>query len=570
MEKRLILAIALSFLILFLYQLIFVKPPKTEQAVTQQPEAIEKIEAGKVRPDESMAEAVTEESQQPVLAEEVTAEQEEEIIIETPLYTAVWSNRGGVLKSWKLKNHLKKLPDKKDPEPQLLDLVPDNAGKFGLYPLALKLDDRELMEKANGALYKIKVDRRVLGEDETASLILEYSDGNTIKVRKQFFFNGRDYNFEVKTSLEIAGKETEPVYLWGPGIGTLSPEELKQKFSANRGAAFLSSQDKKVVRIKEKKIALEKEAVRYGGLDWAAYEENYFTALFLLNPLKSSAFVFKTEVNEPQADGKIAALPYFYLGLSEPQEAYLGPKERQRLIAYGHNTKKIIDFGFFGFIAEFLLLASRYFYGLVPNWGVAIIIMTLIVKVLFFPLTYSSTKSMARMQEIQPKIKALQNKYKKAKQDPEQRRKMNEELMKLYKEHGINPAGGCLPLLIQLPVFWGFFRMLVVAVELRHSPFIGWVRDLSIKDPYYIMPILMGITQFISQKMTPSAAEPAQQRIMLLMPFIFTIFFMNFQAGLVLYWLTNNVLQIAQQAIMNRMMARKRETERKNAKRRKK
>ena len=146
---------------------------------------------------------------------------------------------------------------------------------------------------------------------------------------------------------------------------------------------------------------------------------------------------------------------------------------------------------------------------------------------------------------------------------------MNEEMMRIYKEHGINPAGGCLPLLIQLPIFWGFFRMLVVSVELRHSPFILWIRDLSVKDPYYITPILMGISQFISQKMTPSTAEPAQQKMMLLMPFIFTIFFMNFQAGLVLYWLTNNVLQIAQQAIMNRMMARKRERNRENGKRRK-
>ncbi len=199
----------------------------------------------------------------------------------------------------------------------------------------------------------------------------------------------------------------------------------------------------------------------------------------------------------------------------------------------------------------------------------AIIIMTIILKIILFPLTYSSTKSMARMQEIQPKIKALQKKYKKVKQDPEQRRKMNEEMMKIYKEHGINPAGGCLPLLIQLPVFWGFFRMLVVSVELRHSPFILWIRDLSVKDPYYVTPILMGITQFISQKMTPSTAEPAQQKMMLLMPFIFTIFFMNFQAGLVLYWLTNNILQIGQQAIMNRMMARKRERKGEDGKRRK-
>jgi len=164
---------------------------------------------------------------------------------------------------------------------------------------------------------------------------------------------------------------------------------------------------------------------------------------------------------------------------------------------------------------------------------------------------------MAKMQELQPKIKALKSKYKKAKQDIEQRKKLNEETMKLYKEQGVNPAGGCLPILIQLPIFWGFFRLLVVAIEFRHSPFIFWIQDLSIKDPYYITPILMGITQFINQKMTPSAGDATQKRMMLIMPVIMTIFFMNFQSGLVLYWLTNNILQIGQQYITNRIMQKK-------------
>jgi YidC/Oxa1 family membrane protein insertase len=164
---------------------------------------------------------------------------------------------------------------------------------------------------------------------------------------------------------------------------------------------------------------------------------------------------------------------------------------------------------------------------------------------------------MSKMQEIQPKIKALRAKYKKAKQDINQRRQMNEEMMKLYKEHGINPAGGCLPILVQIPVFWGFFRLLVVAIEFRQSPFILWIKDLSVHDPYYVTPILMGATQFISQKMTPTSADPAQAKMMLIMPVVMTFFFMNFQSGLVLYWLTNNCLQIGQQYIMNRMMAKK-------------
>jgi YidC/Oxa1 family membrane protein insertase len=220
-------------------------------------------------------------------------------------------------------------------------------------------------------------------------------------------------------------------------------------------------------------------------------------------------------------------------------------------------TKKLIQTGLFGGIVEFLMIVIRAIYKAVPNWGLVIIILTIILKILFFPLTYSSTKSMAKMQEIQPKIKALRAKYKKHKADIAMRRQMNEEMMKLYKEHGVNPAGGCLPLLIQLPVFWAIFSLLSASIELRHSPFVFWIKDLSVKDPILVTPILMGITQFISQKMTPTGADPSQARMMLIMPVIMTFFFLGFPSGLVLYWLTSNVLQIAQQHIMNRLQARK-------------
>jgi len=256
------------------------------------------------------------------------------------------------------------------------------------------------------------------------------------------------------------------------------------------------------------------------------------------------------------------------MAVNYANKAYIGPKSFDNLSKLGPNTKKLVRFGFFGFIAEILYVAIRAVHNVFPNWGFSIIILTILIKILFFPLTYSSTKSMSKMQELQPKIKALKSKYKKAKKDIDQRRKMNEETMKLYKQHGVNPAGGCLPMLIQLPIFWGFFRLLIVAIEFRHAPFILWLTDLSAKDPYYITPILMGLTQFISQKMTPTAGDATQKKMMLFMPVIMTIFFMNFQCGLVLYWLSNNVLQIGQQYIMNRFMhKKKRET---HGKRRKK
>jgi YidC/Oxa1 family membrane protein insertase len=297
------------------------------------------------------------------------------------------------------------------------------------------------------------------------------------------------------------------------------------------------------------------EMSAYNFVDWAAYEENYFIALFALPPQKGQAAF----VEETPGQGKA---PAYFLSVAAPQAAFIGPKDFDALKAFGREARRVINFGFFGTIAEILLITVKYLYKLVPNWGVAIILLTFVIKIIFFPLTYSSTKSMARMAELQPKIKAIRSKYKKAKTDIAQRREMNEEMMKLYKEHKVNPAGGCLPLLIQLPIFWGVFRMLVASVEFRHAPFVLWIQDLSVYDPYYVTPVLMGVTQFISQKMTPTSGDPSQAKMMLFMPVIMTFFFLKFQSGLILYWLTTNVLQIAQQAIMNRMMARhKRESD---------
>jgi YidC/Oxa1 family membrane protein insertase len=340
------------------------------------------------------------------------------------------------------------------------------------------------------------------------------------------------------------GQAVVPSVLWGPGISNLTPAEAKQRFTASRGSAVYTGG--KAFRMSEMKY--KPDANTYNFVNWAAYEENYFVALFVLPAQKGQA-AFLQEAAAGQA-------PAYFLYVTEPSQAFIGPKEADALKAFGHDAKKVIHFGMFGSIAEVLLVTVKFFHKLVPNWGVAIILLTILIKIIFFPLTYSSTKSMAKMAELQPKVKAIKAKYKKAKTDIAQRRQMNEEMMKLYKEQGVNPAGGCLPMLIQLPVFWGVFRMLVVAVELRHAPFALWITDLSVKDPYYVTPVLMGITQFISQKMTPTSAEPSQAKMMLVMPFVMTIFFMNFQSGLVLYWLTTNVLQIGQQAIMNRMMAR--------------
>ena len=336
----------------------------------------------------------------------------------------------------------------------------------------------------------------------------------------------------------------DPRLIWGPGIGNPSPTSQVSRLGISSGVALSSAG--RISHLDERKYSPETSAFNF--VSWAAYVDQYFAAMFFTSPQNSSAIFIKEEYE---------GVPYYFLSVNHAQKAYIGPKEFNRMAALGGDAKGIVRFGLFGMISEILFRAMQSVHKSIPNWGLCIIIITFLVKIIFFPLTYKSTQSMSKMQQLQPKIKAIKAKYKKAKQDPDQRRKMNEETMKLYKEHKVNPAGGCLPLLIQMPIFWGFFRVLMVSIEFRHSPFLLWITDLSVKDPFYVTPILMGITQYISQKMTPTSADPAQQKMMLIMPVIMTIFFMNFSSGLVLYWLTNNVLQIGQQYIMNRIQQNK-------------
>lgn len=538
MEKRLVIAIVLSILVLVLWQAFLVKSPETApdapatapvtspgpapvQKVTQAPPEPVAAAPAEVRPDDLAA---------------VVAEPEERTI-ETSLYRAKWSNKGAVLTGWQLLKH-------KNAAKQDLELVPEAAAKQGRFPFALWTEDPAVAEAANAGIHRATFPGAKLADGETGEVRFEYADGKGLKVEKIFTLTGGTYEIGISVRVWRDGREVEPWLLWGPGIGNPSPAELKQRFSSSTGAAVLAAG--KVLRMDERKYKPETSA--YAFADWAAYEENYFAALFVL-PQRAGKAVFLKEVQD--------GVPHYFLAADRPERAFIGPKDLDELKAFGREAKRLINFGFFGSIAEILLIGIKFIHRAVPNWGLAIILMTFIIKIIFFPLTYSSTKSMAKMAELQPKMKALRAKYKRAKQDIDQRRQMNEEMMKLYKEHGVNPAGGCLPMLIQLPVFWGVFRMLVVAVEFRHSPFLLWIGDLSVKDPTYITPLLMGATQFIQQKMTPTSADPAQAKMMLIMPVVMTVFFMNFQSGLILYWLTNNVLQIGQQAIMNRMMAKK-------------
>jgi len=226
---------------------------------------------------------------------------------------------------------------------------------------------------------------------------------------------------------------------------------------------------------------------------------------------------------------------------------FFGPKDLDILKSQGAGLEQALDLGWFSAIAKPLLYVLKFFYKYTNNYGIAIIIITVIIKLLFFPLTHKSYKSMKDMQKLQPKMAELKEKYK------DDRDGMNRAMMELYRTHKVNPLGGCLPMLIQIPVFFALYKALMFSIELRHAPFMLWITDLSARDPYYVTPIIMGATMFIQQKMTPSTMDPMQAKIMLALPVVFTFMFLNFPSGLVIYWLVNNVLTIAQQMYINRI-----------------
>lgn len=563
MEKRVLVAIVLSFLVLVLYQAVFFKKKPQPETPVESITEIEKKQEQLPTPKESLEiEGTIQEKEQPreeILPQIITSPTEEEILIDTSLYQATWSNRGAILKSWKLKKH-------KDDNKEDLELVSRLASEVKIYPFFLRTDDPSFDNLVNHSLYQSSDLELELSGGRSGELRFQFGDERGTRVEKILTFQDGKYDFDVQINVWRDGQPIEPHVIWGPGFSNPSSADSRRRLSGGGSgiAVYPPRKDDHLSEIRYKPTKKWQDLVSsnknvFYFIQWAAYENNYFAVLFLTPTPQANASFLREGPEEN---------PYFLLSVSLPQKVFIGPKKYDTLIEFGNGAKRLVRFGMFGFISEILLKASKYFYRLIPNWGLSIIIITIIIKILFFPLTYSSMRSMSKMQELQPKIKAIRARYKKAKTDMAQRRRMNEEVMKLYKEQGVNPAGGCLPMLIQIPVFFGFFRLLMVAIEFRQSPFILWITDLSAKDPFYVTPILMGVTQFISQKMTPTSADPTQARMMLLMPVIFTILFISFPSGLVLYWLTNNVLQIAQQYIMNRL--REKEKRKTHGKRRKK
>ncbi|MFQ5929598.1 MAG: membrane protein insertase YidC, partial [Acidobacteriota bacterium] len=295
------------------------------------------------------------------------------------------------------------------------------------------------------------------------------------------------------------------------------------------------------------------------GARWVALDSKFFTYLILNPDGIRGGRMLRTEFSEESEEmesEKGPAVPLLSAEVSLERGArclvFIGPKDYKVLEEADKTLSGLIDYGWFAFLVKPLLLALRFVYGYVHNYGWAIIILTFVINVALFPVRYKQMSSMKKMSELQPQMKAIQEKYKKMKRSDPRKQKMNEEVMALYKKHGVNPLGGCLPLVIQMPFLFAFYQMLYSSIELRGAPFIGWIQDLSQADPLYVTPILMGVSMVAQQKMTPAAGDPTQRKMMMFLPVIFTFFFLNFSSGLVLYFLFSNLFGMMLQFLLQK------------------
>ncbi len=453
--------------------------------------------------------------------------------VDTPDYTARFSNRGAELVSFRLKHY-------KNHDGSLVELVKSRDPERTDFPFAIESADGALANRINTALFVV--------DDQTQAsarvLTFRYAATDGLAATKTFRLTG-EYLFS--WSVQVSPGRSVRIAM-GPGIRTLEKEESDSRFViTGNGVVQIGDSLKSINREKAAKIAA------YDDVQFVGVEDNYF--LMALKPEHAgSAFLrsvdFDTAVKAEKRRDLYACLNLAGDGIASGT-VYMGPKQTSILDRYGF--ERTLQFGTFGIIARFFLVCLTWINKYTHNYGWAIIVLTILIKLVLFPLQQKSMNSMKKMQKMQPRVDAIKSRYKKAKSDPEQRQKMNTEVMKLYQQEGINPAGGCLPLVVQFPIFIGFYNLLSHAIELRGQPWILWVHDLSLKDPYYITPLLMTVAMFVQQLITPSTADPAQKRMFMFMPLIFGWIFKEFPSGLVIYWLAQNVLTILQQVIMNRV-----------------
>ncbi|MBI5518676.1 MAG: membrane protein insertase YidC [Desulfovibrio sp.] len=533
--KRLIAALALSLVVLFGWSYFFPPDEPKTPPTAAQPEA--KLEQSAAQ---AGAKAAT-----PVEGASAVLSQGRAVTVKTPLYTARFNTQGGVLESFVLQNFRETIAK----DSARIDIVGQSARDKAALGLVILPEGSEVHTWNAQGWTSDAADSEISGSEKKTLVFTGEAAG--LKIERRLTVSADSYLVTEETTVTNGG--SAPVsgrVAFTIATAGLSPKG-EDKYNPTRIAygkvkgGFEEVTDH--AEMKEKGVA-PKDPV-----NWTAVESNYF--LFAAMPKAEGALT----------NGKLKD-DVFNLAVSnavtfEPGQAktvgcsyYMGPADRSILANMPNKLEQAVDFGWFHLIAVPLLKVLNWFYKFVHNYGVAIILLTVLIKLIFWPLSQKSYKSMEQMKKIQPMIQKLREKY------ADDKERMNQEIMGLYKTYKVNPAGGCLPMIVQIPVFFGLYKALLGSIELRHAAFIPnvpftdlvWLADLSAKDPYYVTPLIMGATMFIQQKMTPTGGDPMQAKIMLLMPVVFTFLFLQFPSGLVVYWLVNNVLSIAQQWWMMR------------------
>jgi len=556
MEKRVLLAIVLCIIVLVLWEKFFV-PKRKPAPPTTSPE-IEKTTPTPVKPD-------TVSPQQPQLPVSETppvstpsfppqaAHTGKDVVVETPLYRAVFIETGARLKSFVLKGFRETI-DKNSPGKELV-----KTSKIEELPLPFNFVNNPVAA-LNLAPYVANQRSVKVSSGENQTLTFRYEAPGWLRISRQYEFYPDKYLIDL--NIRVENLSSQP---W-ENAPTLSLINLPISASAGsrysfQGPALFSNNELQEVKIKK----IKGETQFPGPIDWVAYTSQYFTMAVVPIDLAPNHSELKALDTDKQMVESTFVGPKITLQPGVQQEfrykLYMGPKEEDYLKAADPKLKYMINYGWFDVIAQpllkFLKLTNRF----TRNYGVDIIILTILIKLLFWPLTHKSYVSMKQMKKLQPKMQKIREKYK------DDKEKMNQEIMQMYRTHKVNPVGGCLPMLLQIPVFFALYRVLYSALAIRHAPFMLWINDLSAPDRLYmgfnipylgglpVLTLLMGVSMFAQQKMSPTTGDPRQEKMMMMMPVVFTVFFVNFPSGLVLYWLVNNVLSIGQQYYINKKTA---------------
>jgi YidC/Oxa1 family membrane protein insertase len=532
MEKRILLAFALSFVVLFAFSRFSTTPeaPAREMPAVESPGP--PAESPVPRPGANVSEIVPESLPvllpretprtgftEDVAGGDIVAERSEDLTLETALYYAVFSNEGGGLRSLRLRDY-------EGGEGEPLELIDPEAGASIGWPLTLSTGDAATDEVIKNALFV--ADRR------SGSVALEFrQDG--LHVRQEFRLDPATYRIDVDASISRNGRAIPFSIIWQGRFGDQSVDYQPPLTNI----VYREAGDYERINVLGIEDPQEIDLTTQVG-----FEDQYFLGMFLaeggVTPLVSTA---SFREGEEEVQTIVLRVPVSQM----PVSLYVGPKQQAALELTDPTLTTVIDYGFFGILARPLLVGLLWIHSYIGNYGWSIVLLTLFINFVLFPLRLKQQLSMQKMQTIQPQMRTLQDKYKKLKANDPRRQEVQTEMMGLYKKHGVNPMGGCLPLVLQMPFLFAFFSLLQVAIELRGAPWMFWIQDLSVYDPYYVMPVLMGGSMFAMQKMTPTIADPTQAKIMMMMPLMLMVMFVRVQSGLMLYWLTSNLVGVGQQ-----------------------